>query len=158
MSNPKHYSFVTGFDRKEYAEYGAVCCSTIMGDNGLAVAVFTRWDKDAHRYRSDFFWLWLRINGLTSTWMIGDPVVNEDGFPWIRWEGKSTDTESVEGSRLHYIHGDAVATMRTLYDEGYATNPTYGGAAMSPLWGDHKVQSVMASYISSNSQTSHATK
>lgn len=145
MPTPKHYSFVTGFHRGEYEGFGTVACSTIIGDNGYAIAVVSRWDANAKRYRSDFFWMWPRTNGLRMTWLLGDPVANRDGTPWVRWE--NTGSDQFDPSRLPYIHGDAVQAMRDLYDNDYAENPKYGGVTIPPLWEDGLVEGTITSYI-----------
>ena len=85
----------------------------LLMERGHFIEVFTIYDTEAKKWRSSYYWMWLKTNGLGHKWIQGDPV-GTNGQPWII---KNPDLYTVDNYTLQVMaHRHAVANLLGLKD------------------------------------------
>ena len=133
-----------------------IICTVLLGYDGYPLAVFTSWNADTNQYRSEYYWVWPKVIGFKSSWLIGDPLTGiNDGQRWIRWEAKMVAPDPKQQVNIHL---DAVEHIRVLYGQGYTMPPAYGGTSLKGLW-DNSAEVILKLYTPHNipqRNTTHA--
>jgi len=113
-------------------------CMTHLQDlqRGTFIRVSTSKNSKTGRWESSFNWLWIRANGMSFSWLEGDPVGKSDAYPegWSVSYPNGPDRLDKQGiPQVHHDSCKRIIELMTGMGDNFP-KPTYSGVAIPNIF------------------------